>query len=50
MTEAVRAMSITGNDLLVAGKHVYNHYRYEYGRVRLHRGRIMPIMPVTIYG
>ena len=27
MTEAIRAVSITGNDLLVAGKHVYNHYR-----------------------
>ncbi len=27
LTETIRAMSITGNDLLVSGKHVYNHYR-----------------------
>ena len=27
MTEAIRSMSITGNDLMVAGSHVYNHYR-----------------------
>ncbi len=27
LTEPVSAMSITGNDLLVTGKHIYNHYR-----------------------
>ncbi len=26
MTETITAMSITGNELCVAGKHVYNHY------------------------
>ncbi len=29
LTESIGAMSITGNDLLVTGKHVYNHYRCE---------------------
>ena len=27
MTEPIRSMSITGNDLLVAGAHVYSHFR-----------------------
>ena len=27
LTEPIKNMSITGNDLLVSGKHVYNHYR-----------------------
>ena len=27
LTEPIMKMSITGNDLLVCGKHVYNHYR-----------------------
>ena len=26
MTEAISSMSITGNELCVAGTHVYNHY------------------------
>ena len=27
LTENIQSLSITGNDLVVAGKHVYNHYR-----------------------
>ena len=27
LTEPIKNMSITGNDLLISGKHVYNHYR-----------------------
>lgn len=27
LTENIETMSITGNDLLVSGRHVYNHYR-----------------------
>ncbi len=27
LTETIESMSITGSDLLVCGKHVYNHYR-----------------------
>jgi Bardet-Biedl syndrome 7 protein len=27
LTETIQAMSITGNELLVTSKHVYNHYR-----------------------